>query len=55
MPKSLAQKKREARERMRVMGFVLKQIWVHPADWPAVLRMVARFRKRRERSSTSTD
>jgi hypothetical protein len=32
---------------MRERGFVLRQLWVHPEDWPAVREYVERKRKRR--------
>jgi len=34
--KSVAERKRDERERMRKSGFVLRQFWVHPKDWPRV-------------------
>jgi hypothetical protein len=40
-------RKVEHRERMREAGFVLKQVWVHPDDWPALQRMIERRRKKR--------
>jgi hypothetical protein len=40
-------RKVEHRERMRKAGFVLKQVWVHPDDWPALQRMMERKRKMR--------
>jgi hypothetical protein len=41
-----AARKRLERERMRADGYVLRQIWVRPADWPRVERYVARVRGR---------
>jgi hypothetical protein len=32
---------------MRDRGFVLRQLWVHPADWEAVREYVERKRKKR--------
>ena len=36
-----AQRKRAERERRRKAGFVLRQIWVRPGDWPRVKRYLA--------------
>lgn len=47
MAKSNAQRQQVMRERMRSLGFVLRQMWVHPADWEAVKKYVERLRKRR--------
>lgn len=46
--KSVAERKRDERERMRDKGFVLRQFWVHPKDWPRVQKYLALTRKRRE-------
>jgi hypothetical protein len=35
---SSAARKRAERERRRKAGFVLRQIWVRPSDWPRVKR-----------------
>ncbi len=35
---SAARRKRAERERRRKAGFVLRQIWVRPSDWPRVKR-----------------
>jgi hypothetical protein len=45
--KSTAQRKRDERERMRALGLVLRQFWVHPQDWPRVQKYLARVLKRR--------
>lgn len=42
-PKSAAERKREERERMRDNGFVLRQFWVHPKDWPRVQTYLLRI------------
>jgi hypothetical protein len=49
MNKKAAELKRQNRERMRAAGFVIKQIWVRPADWPLVQKLVNKLRKQ-ERS-----
>jgi hypothetical protein len=41
------QRKAAERQRMRDRGFVLRQLWVHPADWEAVREYVERKRKKR--------
>lgn len=46
--KSTAEIKRQNRARMRNAGFTLKQLWCHPADWPAVLKYSRRLRARRQ-------
>ncbi len=45
--KTAAQRKRDERERMRERGFVLRQIWVHPKDYPRVQKYLARIFKAR--------
>jgi hypothetical protein len=35
---SAARRKRAERDRRRKAGFVLRQIWVRPGDWPRVRR-----------------
>lgn len=45
--KSPAERKREERERMRSKGFSLRQVWVHPRDWPLISKYLARVRKNR--------
>lgn len=47
-PRSAAQRKRDERERMRDRGFVLRQFWVHPKDWPRVQKYLERVRRLRE-------
>lgn len=42
-----AQIKAAQRERKRALGLVEKHIWVHPADWPAILKRVREAIKRR--------
>lgn len=46
--KTAAERKADERERMRAQGFVLRQVWVHPEDWPRVKKYLAQVRKRRE-------
>ncbi len=43
-----AQRKRDERERMRALGLVLRQFWVHPQDWPRVQKYLARGTTRRD-------
>lgn len=45
--KSPAERKRDERERMRALGFVLRQFWIHPKDWERVQKYLARVNKRR--------
>lgn len=45
--KDAAERKRDERERMRDSGYVLRQFWVHPKDWPLVQRYLLRVNKRR--------
>ena len=45
--RTAAQRKADERERMRARGFVLRQIWVHPKDWPRVQKYLARVLKQR--------
>ncbi len=48
MAKSDAERKRDERERMRERGYVLRQIWVHPKDWPRVQVYLARVTRERK-------
>lgn len=41
--KSVAERKRDERDRMRDRGFVLRQFWVHPKDWPRVQKYLLRI------------
>jgi hypothetical protein len=43
--KSDAERQRGTRDRMRAAGFVLRTLWVHPLDWPAVRAYVERKRQ----------
>ena len=47
-PKSAAERKRDERNRMRALGFVLRQMWVHPKDWQRVQKYLARVLKARQ-------
>jgi hypothetical protein len=49
--KSDAERQSDTRRRMRAAGFILRQLWVHPADWPAVRAYVERKRKHRAADS----
>jgi hypothetical protein len=40
--KSNAERQKGWRDRMRKAGLVLRQVWVHPEDWPAVKRYIAK-------------
>jgi hypothetical protein len=46
-PLSVAERKRAERTRMRALGLVLRQFWVHPKDWPRVQRYLERISRRR--------
>ncbi len=45
-----AKKKREERTRMRLKGYILRQMWVHPKDWPSVSAMLRGLKDDREES-----
>lgn len=47
-PKSASERKSEERARMRDKGYVLRQFWVHPKDWPLVQKYLLRVNKRRD-------
>ena len=49
-----AERQRDTRRRMRAAGFVLRQLWVHPADWPAVKAYVERKRAARDMDQSRT-
>jgi hypothetical protein len=46
--KDAAERKRDERDRMRAEGYVLRQIWVKPKDWPRVQKYLARFQSAKE-------
>ena len=46
--KTAAQRKQDERDRMRALGFVLRQAWVHEDDVERFAKYVERLRKRRE-------
>jgi hypothetical protein len=43
-----AARKRIERERRREAGFVPREIWIRPADWPRVQKYLARISSRRD-------
>ena len=45
--KSDAERKRDERDRMRERGYVQKQFWCHPQDWPRVQRYLLAVNRRR--------
>lgn len=45
--RTATERKQDERERMRERGYVLRQIWVHPKDWPRVQKYVARVMRDR--------
>jgi hypothetical protein len=45
-----AARKRLERERMRAEGYVLRQIWVRPADWSRVQKYLGRLKMATGRS-----
>lgn len=47
--KSATERKADERERMRARGFILRQFWVHPKDWPRVQAYLLKIRKTREK------
>lgn len=49
--RSAAERKAAERERMRSKGYILRQFWVHPKDWPLVQKYLQRVNGRREKQS----
>lgn len=45
--KTPAERKQDERERMRALGYVLRQVWVHPDDWQRVKAYLAKVNKAR--------
>lgn len=45
--KTAAQRKADERTRMRALGFILRQFWVHPGDWPRVQKYLLQVNKKR--------
>ena len=41
--RTAAQRKADERKRMRSLGLVLRQVWVHPKDWPRVRKYIDRL------------
>jgi hypothetical protein len=48
---SVNERKAAERERMRARGFVLRQFWIHPKDWPRAQRYLDLMMRKRERVS----
>jgi hypothetical protein len=48
MPKSNTQRKAEERERRTKEGLKRVELWLYPADRPAVQRLVGRLRQARQ-------
>lgn len=48
-PKSTAERMQKLRDGMRAAGFVLRQVWVHPADWPKIKAAIARAAVKRRK------
>lgn len=42
-PRTAAQRKAAERARLREQGFVLKEVWVRPDDWPRLQAYAARL------------
>ena len=51
---SAAGRKRAERDRRRKAGFVLRQIWVRPSDWPRVKRYLESIERPASRQSSRT-
>lgn len=47
-PRTVNQRVQELRDRMRALGFVLRQVWVHPDDWERVKKYLERINNRRK-------
>jgi hypothetical protein len=47
--KSNAERQKSFRDRMKRLGFVLRQVWVHPLDWADVKRYAERKRQQRDK------
>jgi len=45
--KTAAERKADERKRMRRLGYVLRQAWVHPGDWPAIKKRIEEARAKR--------
>lgn len=44
--KTAAERKASERERMRSLGLVLRQVWVHPKDWDKARKYIDRLLRR---------
>ena len=53
MGRTVAERQRDTRRRMRLAGFVLRSLWVHPLDWLGVKAYVELKRQKRTASSAS--
>jgi hypothetical protein len=43
-----AERKRQERKRMYDQGYILRHVWVRPADWPRVQNYISRLNRRSE-------
>jgi hypothetical protein len=53
--RSNAERQSAFRERMRKLGLVLRQVWVHPLDWADVKRYAERKRQQRTEKKRDPD
>jgi hypothetical protein len=53
--KTNAERQSAFRERMRKLGLVLRQVWVHPLDWADVKRYAERKRQQRTEKKRDPD
>jgi hypothetical protein len=42
-------RKQADRERLRALGYVLKQVWVRPTEWPRIKAYIARLRRKEKK------
>lgn len=46
--KSANERKQDERARMRALGFVLRQVWIHPKDYARFTKYVSALNKKRK-------
>jgi hypothetical protein len=45
--RAAAERKRQERKRMYDQGYILRHVWVRPADWPRVQKYLSRVNSER--------
>ena len=52
-PLTQAERKAAERDRKKELGFVRRDVWAHPDDWPAIRDLEKKLYKKREKAHKS--